>query len=302
MADTRPRRSVLYIPGSNLRAQEKGRTLPVDAVVFDLEDSVAHEVKPQARDQVIETIRNGGFGHREVAMRVNAARTEFFEDDMAAAVAARPDAVLLSKVESTAEIFAAERHLRGRPETQGIALWAMVETARGLLDIAEIAASVRKPEGHRLRGLVLGTNDIVRETCVKAGGDRAPVVPWLSMAVLAARAEGLFILDGVYNNFSDVKGFAAECAQGRALGMNGKTIIHPSQIEAANRLFAPTPEEVAEARAIIAEFAKPENRERGVIAMNGKMVERLHATVAARTLELVDLIEAQPKFAEAGAA
>ena len=292
MQDPRPRRSVLYIPASNTRALAKGRTLPVDAVVFDLEDSVAPEVKPQARDQIVDVIREGGFGHREVVLRVNAARTEFFEDDMTAAVNARPDAVLLSKVESVAEIFAAERHLRGRPETHGIALWAMVETARGLLDIAEIAASVRTPEGHRLRGLVLGTNDIVRETMVKAGPDRAPVTPWLSMAVLAARAEKLFVLDGIYNNFSDIAGFEAECAQGRALGMDGKTIIHPNQVEAANRMFGPTAEEIAEARAIIEAFERPENRERGVIALNGEMVERLHEEVARRTIALADQIAA----------
>jgi citrate lyase subunit beta/citryl-CoA lyase len=293
MSETRPRRSVLYIPGSNARAQEKAKGLAVDSIVFDLEDSVFDETKPQAREQVIATIGAGGYGAREVVMRVNAARTEFFEDDMTAAVKAKPDAVLLSKVESTAEIFAAERHLRGRPETQGIALWAMVETARGLLDIAEIAASVRKPEGHRLRGLVLGTNDIVRETAVKGGGDRTPVLSWLSMAVLAARAEKLFVLDGVYNDFQDVKGFEAECAQARALGMDGKTIIHPNQVDAANRLFAPTPEEVAEAREIIAAFSQPENAKRSVIAINGRMVERLHARMAERTLSLHDMIAAR---------
>lgn len=293
MSETRPRRSVLYIPGSNARAQEKAKSLPVDVVIFDLEDSVADEVKARARDAVVEIVRGGGFGHREVVMRVNAARTAYFEDDMTAAVKARPDAVLLSKVESTAEIFAAERHLRGRPETHGIALWAMVETARGLLDIAEIAASVRKPEGHRLSGLVLGTNDIVRETAVKAGGDRTPVLPWLSMAVLAARAEKLFVLDGVYNDFQNIKGFEAECAQGRALGMDGKTIIHPNQIEAANRLFAPTAAELAEAREIMAAFEKPENKGKGVLAIDGRMVERLHAKIAERTLKLADLISAQ---------
>lgn len=293
MPDTRPRRSALYVPGSNARAQDKAKTLPVDAIIFDLEDSVADEVKPEARERVVELVRTGGFGHREVVMRVNAARTEYFEDDMTAAVKARPDAVLLSKVESTAEIFAAERHLRGRPETQGIALWAMVETARGLQDIAQIAASVHKPEGHRLRGLVLGTNDIVRETAVKAGGDRTPVLPWLSMAVLAARAEKLFILDGVYNDFANTKGFEEECAQGRALGMDGKTIIHPSQVEAANRLFGPTDSEVAEAREIIAAFAKPENAAKGVIAVEGRMVERLHAKIAERTLKLAELIAAR---------
>jgi citrate lyase subunit beta/citryl-CoA lyase len=293
MSDPRPRRSVLYVPGSNLRAQEKARILPVDTIVFDLEDSVADDVKPQARENVIAAIQAGNFGPREVVMRVNAARTEFFEEDMAAAVKARPDAVLLSKVESTAEIFAAERHLRGRPETQGIALWAMVETARGLLDIAEIAASARKPEGHRLRGLVLGTNDIVRETAVKSGGDRVPVVPWLSMAVLAARAEKLFVLDGVYNDFQNTKGFEAECAQGRALGMDGKTIIHPNQVAAANRTFTPSEAEVSEAREIMAAFAKPENKDKGVIALNGRMVERLHAKIAERTLKLVDIIAAR---------
>jgi citrate lyase subunit beta/citryl-CoA lyase len=293
MSDTRPRRSALYIPGSNTRAQEKAKGLPVDAIIFDLEDSVFDEAKPKAREQVVETIRAGGYGHREIIMRVNAARTEFFEEDMAAAVKAKPDAVLLSKVESTAEIFAAERHLRGRPETQGIALWAMVETARGLQDIAEIAASVRTPEGHRLRGLVLGTNDIIRETAVKGGGDRTPVLPWLSMAVLAARAEKLFVLDGVYNDFTDEKGFAAECAQGRALGMDGKTIIHPNQIEAANRMYAPSKAEVDEAREILEAFTKPENAERGVIAIQGRMVERLHAKIAARTLKLHELIVAR---------
>lgn len=289
----RPRRSALYIPGSNSRAQEKAKSLPVDAVIFDLEDSVADEVKGEARDQVVAMIRDGGFGHREIVMRVNPARTEYFEDDMSAAVKARPDAVLLSKVESIDEIFAAERHLRGRPETHGIALWAMVETARGLLDIAKIAASTRTPEGHRLRGLVLGTNDIVRETAVKAGGDRTPVLPWLSMAVLAARAEKLFILDGVYNDFQDIKGFDAECEQGRALGMDGKTIIHPNQIEAVNRLFAPSPAEISEAREIIHAFEMPENEKRGVIAVRGRMVERLHAQIAERTLKLHELITAQ---------
>jgi len=293
MSNTRPRRSALYVPGSNIRAQEKAKTLPVDAIIFDLEDSVADEVKPQARDQVVDMIRGGGFGHREIVMRVNPARTEFFEDDMTAAVKARPDAVLLSKVESTAEIFAAERHLRGRPETQGITLWAMVETARGLIDIAEIAASVRKPEGLRLRGLVLGMNDIVRETGVKAGGNRTPVLPWLSMAVLAARAEKLFVLDGVYNDFNDIAGFEAECEQGRAIGMDGKTIIHPNQIATANRVFAPTEAEVAEAREIIDAFSKPANRGLGVLSIKGRMVERMHARMAAETLKLADLIAAQ---------
>lgn len=293
MSDPRPRRSALYIPGSNTRAQEKAKELPVDAVIFDLEDSVFDEAKPKAREQVVETIRAGGYGHREIVMRVNAARTEFFEDDMTAAVKAKPSAVLLSKVESTAEIFAAERHLRGRPETQGIALWAMVETARGLQDIAEIAASVRTPEGHRLRGLVLGTNDIIRETAVKGGGDRTPVLPWLSMAVLAARTEKLFVLDGVYNDFADAKGFEAECAQGRALGMDGKTIIHPNQIEAANRMYAPSKAEVDEAREILDAFGKPENAAKGVIAIQGRMVERLHAKIAAQTLKLHELIAAR---------
>ncbi|MGQ4273682.1 HpcH/HpaI aldolase/citrate lyase family protein [Terrihabitans sp. B22-R8] len=292
MQNPRPRRSVLYIPGSNGRAQEKARSLPVDAVVFDLEDSVAREVKPRARQQVIETIRTGGYGDREVVMRVNAARTEFFEDDMSAAVLARPDAVLLTKVESVAEIFAAERHLRGRPETHGIKLWAMVETARGLLDIAQIAASVRTPEGHRLAGLVLGTNDIIRETRVKETGDRAAVVPWLSLAVLAARAEGLFILDGVYNQFTDAEGFEAECTQARTLGMDGKTIIHPGQVEPANRLFGPSAEDIAEAHNVIAAFDKPENADRGVIALDGRMVERLHLEEAHRTIAMADRIAA----------
>lgn len=294
MSNLRPRRSVLYIPGSNTRAQAKGRTLPVDSVVFDLEDSVASEVKKEAREQVIETIREGGYGNREVVMRVNAARTEFYEDDMTAAVAARPDAVLLSKVESVAEIFAAERHLRGRPETHGIALWAMVETARGLQDIASIAASVRTPEGHRLAGLVLGTNDILRETRVKlVDENRGPVAAWLSFAVLAARAEGLFILDGVYNDFANTAGFEAECEEARALGMDGKTIIHPNQVEPANRIFGPSEAELEDARAVIEAFSRPENAARGVLSLNGRMIERMHIEVAQLALDMAAKIEAR---------
>jgi citrate lyase subunit beta/citryl-CoA lyase len=290
MPEVRPRRSVLYMPGSNPRAHEKGRSLAVDAIILDLEDAVAPEAKVSAREQVVETVQKGGFGQREVAIRVNAAGTEWFERDLTTVVRAQPNAVLVTKVESPEQVFAAERQLRGRPETAGIDIWAMIETPIGVLNAAAIAGFARTEDGHRLRGFVLGTNDLINDTGIKPGHDRAPLLPWLSRVVLAARSSGLFVLDGVHNVFDDAEGFEAECRQGRAFGMDGKTIIHPNQIATANRIFAPEPEEVAEAKSIIEAFERPENLNRGAIALNGRMVERLHARAAARLIALDEAI------------
>jgi citrate lyase subunit beta/citryl-CoA lyase len=286
----RPRRSVLYMPGSNARAIAKARELPCDAVIFDLEDSVAPDMKAEARAQVVDAVRAGGFGARVVVIRVNAAGTEWHEEDLAAALSARPDAVLIPKVSSAEAIFAAGRLMESAPEE--IALWAMIETPAAILGIAAIAASARSPGGARLRAFVLGLNDLAKETSARFVPGRAPMLPWISATLIAARAEGLAAIDGVYNDLADEAGFAAECEQGRDLGFDGKTVIHPRQIEAANRLFAPSVEEVAKARAICALFDRPENRSRGAVALDGRMVERLHAEIAGRTVALAEAIAA----------
>lgn len=282
----RPRRSVLYVPGGNARMQEKARGVAADAVVIDLEDSVAPEAKPEARALTAATVRAGGFGPREIAIRVNPPGSAWFDDDLSAAAGAAPDAILITKVQTPAEILAAEAKLDalGTPET--VALWAMIETPRGILDCSAIADLAATAKSRRLAGFVLGTNDIAKETRARPGRGRAPLLPVLTMAVLAARAADLFVLDGVFNDFSDAAGFEAECVQGRDFGMDGKTLIHPSQIETANRVFSPSAEEIAEARAIIDAFALPENAGKGAIRLDGRMVELLHADVAARTLAI----------------
>lgn len=218
MADARPRRSVLYMPGLNARAHAKGRELDCDAVVFDLEDSAPPELKAEAREQVVATLKEGGFGHRERIIRINPSGSDWFEDDLAAAVRGTPDAILVTKVSSPDAVIQADRHLRGHPSAADIKLWAMIETPLGILEIDNIAGAVRERSGRRLTGLVLGTNDLAKETHVRQVPDRAPMMLWIQRAVLAARVADLFILDGVYNNFSDPDGFEAECCQGRDFG------------------------------------------------------------------------------------
>jgi citrate lyase subunit beta/citryl-CoA lyase len=286
----RPRRGVLYAPGGNARMLEKARQLDADAVIFDLEDSVAPEVKREARELACAAMATGGFGFREVAIRLNPPASPWFLDDLVAAGAARPDAIVLSKVEGIEDILQAERLLDMHEVAPAVRLWAMIETPLGLLNVRDIASLAATGRSRRLAGLVLGTNDIAKDTGVQPGPDRAPLVPWLLQAVLVARAFGLFVLDGVFNAFADVEGFERECAQGRELGFDGKTLIHPSQIACANRTFAPRAEEVEEARAIIDAFALPENRSKGAINLNGRMVERLHAGIAARTLAMDERI------------
>lgn len=289
----RPRRSVLYMPGSNARALEKAPTLPADALILDLEDAVAPDAKDVARRQVAEAVAARGFGPREVVVRINALATRWGEEDLAAAAAAGPDAVLVPKVEDAEGVFEIGRRLArlGAPATT--AIWVMIETPRAVLDPLSIAAAREEEAGRRLACFVMGTNDLAKETRARLVPGRAPMLGWLANSVAAARALGLDVVDGVYNGLDDAAGFEAECVQGRDLGMDGKTLIHPSQIEPANRAFAPSEAEVAQARTLVAAFDAPENASKGALAIDGRMVERLHAEIARRTVALAEAITAR---------
>lgn len=288
----RPRRSVLYMPGSNARALEKARTLPADGVILDLEDSVAPDGKAEARARVAETVKAGGFGPREVIIRINGLDTPWGQDDLDAAAGARPDAILLPKVERVEQLVTVGRRLEALGTPAETRVWAMIETPLAILDIRAIAAAARDPLT-RLSVFVLGTNDLAKETRAALVPGRAPMVGWLTQAVLAARAFGIEVIDGVWNNFQDMDGFNAECAQGVSFGMDGKTVIHPTQIGPCNDAFSPPEAEVARARAIIAAFALPENAGKGVITLDGRMVELLHAEMAKRTVAVADAIAAR---------
>lgn len=292
MTEIRPRRSVLYMPGANARALDKARSLPADGIIIDLEDAVAPEAKEAARAQVADAVAEGGYGRREVVIRVNAPETPWFEDDLAAAARARPDAVLIPKVSDPDTLNTVGHRLRraGAPET--IRVWAMIETPLAILRCEEIARAARDVDT-RLACFVMGTNDLAKETRARQVPGRAPMLPWLATAIAAARAHDLDILDGVYNGLKDEAGLRAECEQGRDLGFDGKTLIHPNQIGPANEIFAPAPDEVEESCAIIAAFEQPENRGRGVISLEGRMVERMHADIAARVVALADAIAAR---------
>jgi citrate lyase subunit beta / citryl-CoA lyase len=285
----RPTRSALYMPGSNVRALEKAKTLPVDAVILDLEDAVAPDAKEVARANVIAAVRAGGFGHRQVVIRTNALDTPWGLADLQAAAAAAPDAVLLPKPNGGHDIDTASLELTraGAPET--IKLWAMIETPRAILNIGGIASAATHA-GSRLSCFVLGTNDLVKDTRAELDGQRTAALYWLSSAVTAARAYGLTVLDGVYNNFKDLDGLARECTQGRMLGFDGKTLIHPDQIAASNTAFTPLAAEIAWSRKILSAFELPENKGKGVITIDGKMVELLHADMARRTVAIADAI------------
>src|SRR5262245_9259187 len=285
----RPRRSVLYMPGSNARALEKARTLAADALIFDLEDAVAPEAKETARRQVCAAVGSGGYGRRELVIRVNALDTLWGMDDMAAAAAAGPDGVLLPKSERPADIERATEALRRAGAPGKTRLWAMMETPRAVLGAHAIAAAARYA-GARLACLVMGTNDLAKAMHAELTADRTPALYWLSACVTAARAYGLDVLDGVYNNLQDADGFRRECVHGRQLGFDGKTLIHPGQVAAANDIFAPSAEEAASARKILAAFDLPENKGKGVISVEGRMVELMHAELARRTLAILEAI------------
>jgi citrate lyase subunit beta / citryl-CoA lyase len=283
--DIRPRRSVLYMPGANARALEKARGLPADCLILDLEDAVAPDAKADARERVAEAVRARGFGPREVVIRVNAIETQWGLADLESAVAAGPDAILIPKVSRPGDIVSAAKILAARQAPPELKLWAMMETPAAILDAGAIAAS-----GNRLACLVLGTNDLLKETRARPDARRFAVTPWLSSCVLAARANGLDVLDGVYNDFKDGAGFRAECDQGRSLGMDGKTLIHPSQIAICNEIFSPSDDEIAWSRSVIAAFDRPETAGAGVITLEGRMVERLHLEMARRTVAIAEAI------------
>jgi len=284
----RPRRSVLYMPGSNARAMEKARSLPADAVILDLEDAVAPDAKATARELIVAALKQGGFGHREVIVRINGLDTAWWLDDLAVA-AAKPDAVLVPKVSSPEQLREVARHLVGVRAEASVRVWAMMETPLAMLNARDIAAAAHDPST-RLSGFVMGTNDLAKDTRARIVPGRAPMLPWLMTCIAAARAFGIDILDGVYNDIGNAEGFAAECAQAHELGFDGKTLIHPQQIAPCNAAFSPTDDEVAWARKIIAAFALPENQGKGVLQVDGRMVEILHAEMARRTVAIADAI------------
>ncbi len=285
----RPRRSVLYMPGANDRALEKARSLPADALILDLEDSVAPDAKPEARDKVIAAVKSGGYGPRELIIRVNAIDTPWGADDLKAAAAAGPDAILVPKVSRPGDMVSATKLLKAYGAPPHTRLWAMMETPLAILNARDIA-SVAGEADSRFSCLVLGTNDLLKESRARALGDRFAIIPWLAASVLAARAFGLDVIDGVYNDFKDEAGFRAECEQGRTLGMDGKTLIHPTQVEPCNQIFSPSDEEVSWSRKVIQAFAQPEHKGKGVITVEGRMVERLHLVMAERVVAIAEVI------------
>lgn len=287
----RPRRSALYMPGSNARALEKARSLDVDCVIFDLEDAVAPDAKDLAREQIVAAVKAGGYGRREVVIRVNAPDTPWGKQDLAAAASAGPNAILLPKVSTPGDVMLAAKDIRDAGAPDQTRLWAMMETPQAILNADSIVRTAVDPAS-RLDVLVMGTNDIAKETRARLTPGRPSMLAYLSICVAAARAYGVEILDGVFNDFSDEAGFLAECEQGRDLGMDGKTLIHPGQLAIANRVFAPSAEETERARKIIAAFALPENASKGAIQLDGRMVERLHAEIAQRTVRIAEAIAA----------
>jgi citrate lyase subunit beta/citryl-CoA lyase len=291
MTDIRPRRSVLYMPGSNARALEKAREIAADALILDLEDAVAPDAKEIARTQVCAAVKAGGYGKREIVIRTNGLDTPWFKADLAAAVEAGPDAILIPKVSSPETLQQVGTLLDGLWAAPEIKVWAMIETPLAILDAERIARAVRDRRT-RLACFVMGTNDLAKETRARFVPGRAPMLPWLTTAILAARAHGIDIVDGVYNELKDEAGFVCECEQARDLGFDGKTLIHPGQVAAANAIFAPGEAELARAKAIIAAFDQPENADKGAIQLDGRMVERLHAQMAARTVALGEAIGA----------
>jgi len=286
---TRPRRSLLFMPGSNARALEKARTLPADGIILDLEDSVAPDAKAVARDQIAQAVAAKGFGNREVLIRINALDSPWWVDDIGMAGKVQPDGILVPKISTVDDLNVVADRLGSADAS--IRVWAMIETARAVLDADKLAAASKDPRT-QLAGFVFGPNDIARETRIRIKPGRAAMIPMITHCILATRAHGLEILDGPYGDIGNVDGFAEECAEGRDLGFDGKTLIHPSHIDACNAIFTPPEAEVTEARKIIAAFEKPENASRGAIQLDGRMVERLHAEMARRTIEITDAIAA----------
>jgi citrate lyase subunit beta/citryl-CoA lyase len=288
----RPRRSVLYMPGSNARAIEKARTLPVDGIILDLEDAVAPSAKEAARGQVVAAVKAGGFGRREVFVRINGLDTPWAAEDLTMVAQAAPDALLVPKIADTQQLELLGQRLLDMKADLRIRIWAMIETPLALFNIQALAAEAHDSET-RLAGFIIGTNDLAKETRARIVPGRAPMRPWLSTCIAAARIHGIDILDGVYNDIADAEGFARECTEAHDMGFDGKTLIHPSQVAACNAAFTPTEQEIAEARKIIAAFELPENKDKGVVELDGRMIERMHIDIARRTVAIADAIAQQ---------
>lgn len=282
----RPYRSVLYIPGSKPRALEKARGLPVDAIIFDLEDAVSIDEKANARSLLAETLTEGGYGARAKLVRINGFDTEWGDGDFDAIAAIGPEAILLPKVGSAADVAAVAARLDARQNCADTQIWAMIETPQGILNAAEIAAAPR------MAGFVLGTNDLAKELMTRFRADREPLLTSLQLSVLAARAAGIIVVDGVYNAFKDEEGLRDECLQGRDMGFDGKSLIHPAQVAITNEIFAPSAEDIDLARRQIAAFEEAEKAGQGVAVVDGRIVENLHVETARATLAKAEAIAA----------
>ncbi|MCC6434726.1 MAG: CoA ester lyase [Acidimicrobiales bacterium] len=284
--DLRPRRSVLYMPAANARALEKARDIPADALIFDLEDAVAPDAKPQARQQAAEAVRSGTYGNKELTIRCNGLDTPWGADDLAVAGAAGPSAVVIPKVSGPEALAEVAKRLEAAGAPDHTKIWAMVETPVAMFNVRAIAAF------ERVNLLVMGTNDLAKELRAQLVPGRAPLLPHLAAALLAAREAGVAIVDGVYNDVRDAEGFEAEARQGFELGFDGKTLIHPSQVEPTNRLWAPSEEQIDYARRVIAAFEEAVAEGKGVATVDGRMIENLHVDNARRTLAVADAIAA----------
>ncbi len=279
-----PLRSVLYMPSSNERALEKAKSIACDALILDLEDSVAPDAKAAAREAAAAAAASGAYGRRTVTIRVNGVGTEWHDADLTATAQAGPHAIVVPKVDSVDQVRRLVDAMEAAGAPDHTQLWAMIETPAAILDVRDIAAA-----SPRLQALVLGTNDLVKELYAEHVPGRAPILPSLHTVLLAGRAAGIAVIDGVYNDVKDTEGFLAECEQGRQMGFDGKTLIHPGQVEGANTSFAPSEQAVEDARGLIAAFE--DGKGAGVVTYNGRMVENLHVESARRTLAIHDAIE-----------
>ena len=287
----RPRRSVLYVPGTNERALEKAKNLNVDVLIFDLEDSIAPQSKEIAREKINQIVSAGDFGNSEKIIRINGLGTSWGQDDLKFAVAAKPDGLLIPKINHPVDLKPIENFYRSQFIHPNPPIWLMMETPHSMLNAGSIAD--RADENNKLVGFVMGTNDLVKETGISANKERYTLMPWLMNCIAAAKANNLAIIDGVFNDFSDNIGFRSECIQGMEIGMDGKTLIHPNQIEACNEIFSPNEETVKWSQNIIDAYNQPENSDQGVIQIDGKMVERLHLEIAERIVKIANLIKQQ---------
>lgn len=286
MTDLRPRRSVLYMPAANQRALDKAATLPADALIFDLEDAVAPDAKVEARAHAVAAASSGLYGSREITIRCNGLDTVWGGDDLVAAAGSGADAVVIPKVGSRAEVDEVAARLDAAGAPASMAIWPMIETPAAIFAVRDIASHPR------VAVLVMGTNDLAKELRARQVPGRHPLVPHLATALLAAREAGTVIVDGVYNDVKDPEGFRAECLQGAEMGFDGKTLIHPGQVDIANEVWAPTEAEIDHARRVIAAFDEATAEGRGVITVDGRMIENLHVDTARRTLAVAEAIAA----------